>query len=112
MTDCEWTASRMRSDVALLRATRPDVVVLDYALGSDDGLSACFRLKQRQNPPGVLLSSAYVDEVSAVPAAMAQAAATVSKTAPAADLLAAARRVGQGRSARPPLDAEMLAAAS
>lgn len=95
-----------------LRTTRPDVVVLDYALGSDDGLSACFRIKQRQDAPGVVLYSAYVDDVFAIPAAMAQADATISKTAPAADLLAAVRRVGRGRSDRPKLDAEMLAAAS
>jgi DNA-binding NarL/FixJ family response regulator len=95
-----------------LRATGPDVVVLDYALGSDDGLTACFRVKQRRHAPGVVLYSAYVDDVFAVPAAMAQADATVSKTAPAADLLAAVRRVGEGHADRPGLDAEILAAAS
>jgi DNA-binding NarL/FixJ family response regulator len=110
--ECVGTVASVGELDEALRATSPDVVVLDYALGSDDGLTACFRLKQRQNAPGVVLYSAYVDDVFAVPAAIAQADATVSKTAEAADLLAAVRRVGHGRSDRPALDAEMLAAAS
>jgi DNA-binding NarL/FixJ family response regulator len=110
--DCVGTIASVAELDDALRATRPDVVVLDYALGSDDGLSACFRIKQRENAPRVVLYSAYVDDVFAVPAAMAQADATVSKTAPAADLLAAVRHVGQGHSDRPPPDAELLAAAS
>jgi DNA-binding NarL/FixJ family response regulator len=110
--ECVGTVASVDELDGALRATRPDVVVLDYALGSVDGLTTCFRIKQRQNPPGVVLYSAYVDDVFAVPAAMAQADATVSKTAEAADLLAAVRRVGQGHSERPDFDAEMLAAAS
>jgi DNA-binding NarL/FixJ family response regulator len=110
--ECVATVASVGELDDALCATRPDVVLLDYALGSDDGLSACFRIKQRQDPPGVVLYSAYVDDVFAVPAAMAQADATVSKTAEAAELLATVRRVGQGRSDRPALDAEMLAAAS
>src|SRR5689334_9111967 len=57
---------------------RPDVIVLDYALGQDDGLATCFRLKQLCDAPAVVLYSAYVDRVFAVPAAMSQADATVS----------------------------------
>src|SRR4051795_10669585 len=110
--ECVATVASVGELDDALRATRPEVVLLDYALGSEDGLSACFRIKQRQNPPGVVLYSAYVDDVFAVPAAMAQADATVSKTAEAAELLATVRRVGQGRSHRPALDPEMLAAAS
>jgi DNA-binding NarL/FixJ family response regulator len=96
----------------IVRRTRPDVVVLDYALGDDDGLSACFRLKQRLDPPAVVLYSAYVDNVFAVPAAMAQADATVSKSAPVGELLSAIRHVGSGALARPRLDPELTEAAS
>jgi CheY-like chemotaxis protein len=35
-----------------------DVVVMDYALTRGDGLSACFRLKQRPQPPGGATSRA------------------------------------------------------
>lgn len=91
---------------------RPDVVVLDYALGRGDGLSACFRLKQRPNPPAVVLYSAYVDAAFAVPAAVAQADAVVAKSAPVDDLLSAIRSVASRRSTVPQPDPEVLHAAS
>jgi DNA-binding NarL/FixJ family response regulator len=93
-------------------AARPDVVVLDYALGSGDGLTACFRLKQQPRPPAVLVYSAYVDRVFAIPAAIAQADATVSKSAPVDELLSAIRDVASGNLRRPALDRELVDAAS
>lgn len=91
---------------------RPDVVVLDYALGRGDGLSACFRLKQRPDPPAVVLYSAYADLVFTVPAAVAQADAVVAKSAPVDDLLDAIRSVAAGDSTVPQPDPEVLHAAS
>jgi DNA-binding NarL/FixJ family response regulator len=91
---------------------RPDVVVLDYALGEDDGLATCFRVKQRDSPPAVVLYSAYFDRVFTVPAAMAQADATVSKSAPVGELLSAIRDVASGELRRPALDNELIEAAS
>jgi DNA-binding NarL/FixJ family response regulator len=79
-----------------LRRQRPDVVVMDYALKQGDGLSACFRLKQRERPPGVVLYSAYVDDVFAVPAALAQGDAIVSKSGPVEELLDAIDAVAAG----------------
>jgi DNA-binding NarL/FixJ family response regulator len=95
-----------------LGRNRPDVVVLDYALSHGDGLSACFRVKQRSDPPGVILYSAYVDRVFAVPATLAQADAIVSKNAPVEELLAAIDAVaaGDAQVARP--EAEVIEAAS
>jgi DNA-binding NarL/FixJ family response regulator len=81
-----------------LRRDRPDVVVLDYALARGDGLSACFRLKQAARPPCVVLYSAYVDHVFAVPATLAQADAIVSKNAPVDVLLSAIDAVAAGES--------------
>src|ERR671910_1343149 len=52
---------------ATIDLLRPDVVILDYALEQDDGLSVCFRIKQRPDPPAVVLYSAYVDPIFAVP---------------------------------------------
>jgi DNA-binding NarL/FixJ family response regulator len=86
--------------------------VLDYALGGDDGLTTCFRVKQRDSPPAVVLYSAYVDRVFTVPAAIAQADATVSKSAPVGELLSAIRDVASGRLRRPALDNELIEAAS
>src|SRR5215213_1290449 len=67
-----------------LRRHRPDVVVMDYALTRGDGLSACFCLKQRPHPPGVVLYSAYVDDVDALLAAI-DAAATGASRVPSPD---------------------------
>jgi DNA-binding response OmpR family regulator len=71
--------------LAAVARSRPDVVVLDCALGAGDGLTTCFRLKQQ--PRAVVLYSACVDHVFAVPAAIAQADAAVAKTAPIDQLL-------------------------
>src|SRR5215210_6509384 len=90
----------------------PDVVILDYALTRGDGLSACFRLKQRSQPPGVILYSAYVDQVFAVPATLAQADAIVSKNAPVEDLLTAIDAVAAGEGEVPAPDREAMEAAS
>jgi DNA-binding NarL/FixJ family response regulator len=91
---------------------RPDVVVLDYALAGPDGLTLCFRLKQRADAPAVVLYSAYVDRVFAVPAAIAQADATVAKSAPVSELLLTICQVASGRRERAPLDPELIEAAS
>jgi DNA-binding NarL/FixJ family response regulator len=95
-----------------VRDTRPDVVVLDYALGAGDGLTTCFRLKQQPHPPAVVLYSAYVDGVFAVPAAIAQADATVAKSAPIDELLSAIHGAAAGGLPRPVLDPELIQAAS
>jgi len=95
-----------------LRRNRPDVVVLDYALTRGDGLSACFRLKQGARPPGVVIYSAYVDSVFAVPAALAQADAIVSKNTPIEVLLSAIDSVAAGKSEVPVPSAEAIEAAS
>jgi DNA-binding NarL/FixJ family response regulator len=95
-----------------VRRTRPDVVVLDYALGADDGLTMCFRLKQQHNAPAVVLYSAYVGQAFAVPAALAQADATISKSAPVDQLLATVREAAIGAAQRPLVDHELMHAAS
>jgi DNA-binding NarL/FixJ family response regulator len=85
--------------LAAVHDLRPDVVVLDYALGADDGLSTCFRLKQQPDPP-------------AVPAAIAQADATVSKSAPIDQLLGAVHGAAAGTRLRRQHDPELIQAAS
>jgi DNA-binding NarL/FixJ family response regulator len=95
-----------------LERDRPDVVVMDYALTRGDGLSACFRLKQRPHPPGVVLYSAYVDDIFAVPATLAQADAIVSKNDPVELLLTTIDAVAAGESQVPSPDPELIEAAS
>ncbi len=98
--------------LAAVHDLRPDVVVLDYALGADDGLTACFRLKQQPRPPAVVLYSAYVDGVFAVPAAIAQADAAVSKSAPIDQLLSAIHGAAAGTQPGQRHDPELIQAAS
>src|SRR3954466_8322502 len=95
-----------------LHRERPDVIVMDYALSRGDGLSACFRLKQRPDPLCVVLYSAYVDDVFAVPATLAQADAIVSKNDPVEVLLAAIDAVAAGETHVPSPDPEVIEAAS
>jgi DNA-binding NarL/FixJ family response regulator len=42
----------------LLRRTRPDVVVLDHRLGTEDGIELCRALRVEPVPPAVLLYTA------------------------------------------------------
>jgi DNA-binding NarL/FixJ family response regulator len=88
-----------------------DVVIMDYALGRGDGLGACYRVKQRRRPPAVVLYSAYADDSSVVPAALAQADGVVPKSAPVAVLLDVVRAVATGCSRVPTPDSETIAAA-
>jgi DNA-binding NarL/FixJ family response regulator len=110
--DCIATLAETDRLLEAVSQVRPDVVVLDYALGGDDGLTTCFRVKQRNGPPAVVLYSAYVDQVFTVPAAIAQADATVSKNAPVGELLGAIREVASHGPRRPTLDHELIQAAS
>ena len=110
--ECVGALSGTAGLVSAVRDLRPDVVVLDYALGADDGLSTCFRVKQQPQRPAVVLYSAYVDDVFAVPAAIAQADATVSKNAPIDDLLSAIGAAAAGTAPRPEFDAERIQVAS
>jgi DNA-binding NarL/FixJ family response regulator len=110
--DCVATLAETDRLLEAVGDIRPDVVVLDYALGGDDGLTTCFRVKQQKSPPAVVLYSAYVDHVFTVPAAIAQADATVSKNAPVGELLGAIRDVASGGLRRATLDHELIEAAS
>jgi DNA-binding NarL/FixJ family response regulator len=73
-----------------------DVVLLDFELARGDGLALCQRLKQRDQPPRVLIYSAYAGPGLVVPAAIAQADAVISKSEPVPELLDAIRRVARG----------------
>jgi DNA-binding NarL/FixJ family response regulator len=110
--ECVDAVTDERAMARAVQRRRPDVVVLDYALRRGDGLSACFRLKQRPQAPAVVLYSGYVDDVFAVPAAVAQADAIVSKSAPVHELLEAIRAVAGGAQLVPRPDPELLHAAS
>ncbi len=94
-----------------LHRTRPDVVVLDYHLPTDDGLVLCRRIKRDPVAPRVLLYSAYADTALTIPALLAGVDAIVSKSAPASELYDVLRRVVRGERVLPPISRELLDAA-
>ena len=75
---------------------RPDVLVLDYDLARDDGLSHCRRIKSRPQPPAVIIYSAYAGPALTLAARAAQADGVVDKAEPVRTLLTALRRVALG----------------
>ncbi len=91
-----------------LHRTKPDVVVLDYHLPGDDGLTVCRRIKRELPAPAVLLYSAYADASLTIPARLAGVDGLVSKAAPAGELYDAIRRVARGERVLPPLSRELL----
>lgn len=96
---------------AAVAAERPDVVLLDYDLGSTDGLTLCQQVKQRPDPPAVVIYSAFASPALAIPAALAQADGLLDKVLPVDTLLDAIRRVVRGEWIGPKPPAEMLRAA-
>ncbi len=92
----------------LLYSTRPDVVLLDYHLPRRDGLSLCCQIKANVLAPAVLLYSAYADASLVVPAIIAGADGILPKSAPSLQLFETIRVIAAGRSALPPLSADLL----
>ena len=85
-----------RDALALARRARPDVVVLDYHLPDQDGLSLCLRLKTAHAVPAALLYTAFADEQLVPPAIIAGADAVVSKAADPDALCEAVRALAGG----------------
>jgi DNA-binding NarL/FixJ family response regulator len=79
-----------------LDGLRPDVLILDYDLVRGDGLAHCRRIKNRPNPPAVVIYSAYAGPALTLAARTAQADAVVDKAEPVQTLLDAVRRVASG----------------
>lgn len=98
------------AEAALEEAKRrdPTVVLVDYHLPGDDGLTLCRRLKELDPPPRVLIYSADADASLAVPATLAGADGIANKAAPADELLEAIRIVAKGTPLFPPISPDMI----
>ncbi len=60
------TAATARDAAAETKRLQPDVVVVDYYLPDQDGLSVAHRLKALEPPPAVLVYSAFADPAMAI----------------------------------------------
>lgn len=103
--DFEVVAAVADAEAAMSVAEREpvDVAVVDYQLGSRNGLWLSRKLKRRPSPPAVLIYSAYADGVLAAAAVVAEADGVVHKGNLGAELSEAIRAVARGHSRLRPL---------
>jgi DNA-binding NarL/FixJ family response regulator len=94
-----------------LAGRRPDVLVLDHRLAAGDGLARCRRIKDRPQPPAVIIYSAYASPALTLAARAARADGVVDKAAPVPALLAAIREVARGKTVFPALPRDVYEAA-
>jgi DNA-binding NarL/FixJ family response regulator len=93
---CVGTAADGHTLLRALRRTRPDVVVLDRRLGSEDGLTLCAALRTEPAPPEVVLYTANVDAGLDAQARAVGAYAVVEKAADLDQLFDALRLAVRG----------------
>jgi DNA-binding NarL/FixJ family response regulator len=82
-------------------AREPDVALLDYHLGDEDGIGLGSRLKELKPGLRVLVYSAHASRGLALPARLSGADGVLDKGAPADELLTAIRDVYHGRAVFP-----------
>ena len=85
---------------------RADVLILDHDLARSDGLAHCRRIKDRPDPPAVIIYSAFASQALALAARVAHADAVVDKAEPVPSLLAAIRSVAAGETVLPAIPRE------
>ena len=95
----------------LLYRTAPDVLIVDYQLPGEDGLSVCLRLRAAVGSPALLMHSAFADDWLTVACVVAGVDGVLSKGATGRQLTEAVREVHAGRFARPEIAPEILRAA-
>jgi DNA-binding NarL/FixJ family response regulator len=95
----------------LAAAGRPDVILVDYHLPDEDGLSLCLYLKSCPDAPAVLVYSAFADEHLVPLAVVAGADAVVAKATRPEELCDTVRAVARGESRMPPLTQPAMEAA-
>ena len=86
-----------------LNGARADVLVLDHDPARADGLARCRRIKDRANPPAVVIYSAYAGPAALLAARAAHADAVVDKADDVRVLLSAIRAVARGETRLPPV---------
>ncbi|HEY0360830.1 MAG TPA: response regulator transcription factor [Solirubrobacteraceae bacterium] len=93
---CVGTAADGHELRAAMGQTRPDVVLLDWRLGDEDGLALCRTLRGGPAPPEVVLYTATADPGLDGQAQAAGAHAVVEKSADIDDLFDTLRLAARG----------------
>lgn len=106
--DMVVTASAASVDDALAAGATADVALLDYHLGAHDGLWLTRRLKGLDQPPRVLIYSAFADQTLAVAATVAGADGLLGKGTLAEELSIVIRRLAGGRPSLPAVKAPVV----
>jgi DNA-binding NarL/FixJ family response regulator len=88
----------------------PDVALVDYHLGDEDGIALCRRLKREAEGLHVLVYSAHARGGLALAGRLAGADGVVDKGTPADELLDAIRAVARGNSVFPSIAPELARA--
>ena len=78
---CVATAGNGQELLATMRRTQPDVVLLDWRLGDEDGVTLCRTLRAEPAPPEVVLYTASTNEMLEEQAEGAGAHAVIEKAA-------------------------------
>jgi DNA-binding NarL/FixJ family response regulator len=86
---------------------RPDVVLVDYHLPDEDGLSLCLWLKSAEPAPAVVIYSAYADDGLVLPAVIAGADGLVAKSTDPAVVSDKVRAVARGERCLPPISPQV-----
>jgi DNA-binding NarL/FixJ family response regulator len=93
---CVGTAADGQELLSSLHRTNPDVVLLDWRLGEDDGVALCRVVRAEPAPPEVVLYTASADTGLAEEASDAGAFAVIEKAADIDQLFDALRLAVRG----------------
>jgi DNA-binding NarL/FixJ family response regulator len=91
-----------------LAAGTTDVVLVDSNLPDSDGLALCWKAKSRDDPPAVLIYSAFARPRLMIAATLAGADAVLDKGAPPERLFELVRMVAGGGRALPRVPPELI----
>lgn len=92
-----------------LRATRPDMVLLDDVLAGEDALGFCIDLKRFASTTSVVLRTGFVDDVAVALARIAAADGVVARSASLEVVASTLRAVADRGSAMPEVSPEAVA---